>query len=621
MRGRQVSPSCACLAAHLAPPVRWIRRLAGIGRRQGPRALLAAAIFKPWIPRVAEMPWNAAVFQYARFRRGRLDIQGFVPPLAQPPPATLAFSIRRGGGGAVLSITAGLTKFRHDGDLRQGYRFRFELDSRFLPGAFRCQAGADREAVPLVVHWGTFFPIPKPYRHAALTTPDGLQLRRLADGRFAIARPAAVARFWREFLYCLELLRGRTAEEWTAVALRLAVHVWRRVSRRRHWVFSDKLDNPFDSAYAAAQALVTAPEFKPANIGAYYLIDRHRPITRRLDPGIRPMRHLTLKHAFLYLTAEANITSEGGYSPFSRRASFYQDLLACQVRVWSGHGIIHHDLTALYGKDHQNFSLMTTGVAREREYLLGGTWGYDADEVVLTGLARWDFRASAPAKKIYFIFTWRANLVAGSDPRTLVRCYDDSFASSDYLRKIEGLLSNPALLDAAREGGYTLCFVPHPLVRPALRYFSFPPQIRVESEETPYESIYRDASLLVTDYSSIAMDMAYLGTPVVYYQFDREAFYARQGYTPSFYSWEEDGFGEICREHDETVACIIRYLQSGCARPEHYAARARAFFPPQDKRNGVRTCEAVLAKLEQWGCGARRVGSVRHGKGILRPQG
>ena len=616
-----MSSSFAGLPSRLAAPVGWIRRLVDIGRRQGLRALLAAAIFKPWVPCVVDVPWNAAVFQYARFRRGRLEVEGFVMPVSLSPARTLEFRILGAEGVVALSATLALVDLRHDDTLRQGYRFRFELDARFSPGTFRCQAVADGKTVPLVVHWGIFFPIPKPYRHAALTTPDGLQLRRLADGGFAVARPSAAGRIWRELCYCLELLRGRTAEEWTAVALRTAVHGWRQVATRRHWIFSDKLDNPFDSAYATAHALVTAPAFTRTRLRAYYLCARDRPLTRRLDPGIRPMRHLTLKHAFLYLTAEANITSEGGYSPFSRRASFYQDLLACQVRVWSGHGIIHHDLTALYGKDHQNFSLMTTGVAREREYLLGGTWGYDADEVVLTGLARWDFRASAPAKKIYFIFTWRANLVAGSDPRTLVRCYDDSFASSDYLRKIEGLLSNPALLDAAREGGYTLCFVPHPLVRPALRYFSFPPQIRVESEETPYESIYRDASLLVTDYSSIAMDMAYLGTPVVYYQFDREAFYARQGYTPSFYSWEEDGFGEICREHDETVACIIRYLQSGCARPEHYAARARAFFPPQDKRNGVRTCEAVLAKLEQWGCGARRVGSVRHGKGILRPQG
>ena len=596
-----MSPPLACLASRLASPVCRIRRLADIGRRQGLRALLAAVLFREWKAVLVPEPEYPAVFQHARFRRGRLDIQGFVPPLVQPPPPTLDFGILRASGGAVLSETVGLSALRHDGMIRQGYRFRFEIDSRFSPGAFRCQAVVDGKTIPLVIHWGTLFPIPKSYRHAALTTPDGLQLRRLADGGFAVERPSAAGRLWQELRFCLELLGHRTSEECTAVMLRTAARIWRACSKRRHWIFSDKLDNPFDSAYATAHALVTAPELKRTGIRAYYLVARDRPLLRPLAAGIRPMRHLTLKHAFLYLTAEANITSEGGYSPFSRLASFYQDLLACQVRVWSGHGIIHHDLTALYGKNRQNFSLMTTGAFRERDDLLGGTWGYDADEVVLTGLARWDFRESAPAKKIYFIFTWRADLVAGSDPRTLVRCYDDTFASSDYLRKIEGLLSDSTLLDAARAGGYTLCFVPHPLVRPALRYFSFPPQIRVESEETPYETIYRDASLLVTDYSSIAMDMAYLGNPVVYYQFDREAFYAQQGYTPSFYDWKEDGFGEVCETHEEAVGCVIRYLDGNCARPERYEARARAFFPPRDRRNGIRTCEAVLAKLQQWG--------------------
>lgn len=589
------------MATLVASPFLWFGNLAGIGRRQGLRAMLLSALFKPWNPAVVEEPWNAAVFQYARFRQGRLEVEGFVAPVSLSPARTLEFRIIGSNGIAVLSETLALVEIRHDGAVRRGYRFRFEFGSRFPPDAYRCQAVAEGVAFPLVMHLGPNFPIPRGYRHAAFTMPDGLQLRCLADGRFAVARHAAASRFKQELRFCLELLRGRTSEEWTAVALRMAVRVWRRCSTRRHWIFSDKLDNPFDSAYATAHALVSMPDPGPGRPRAHYLVARDRPVARQLAPGIEPVRHLSLRHAFLHLAAEANITSEDGYSPFGKATDLYRDLLGRQVRVWSGHGIIHHDLTALYGKDRQNFSLMTAGAARERDDVLGGTWGYDEDEVALTGLSRWDFRESEPARKIFFIFTWRADLVAGADPRTRERIYDERFADSEFRRRLEALLSDRSLLDAAKAGGYSLHFVPHPLVRPALRFFTFPSEVRVETEDTPYESIYREASLLVTDYSSVAMDMAYLGKPVVYYQFDREAFYAHQGYTPSFYHWEEDGFGEVCKDHGDVVGSVIRLLEGGCSRPPRYEARARAFFPARDKRNGVRTCEAVLAKLKQWG--------------------
>lgn len=591
-------------ATHLSRVGRWCQNLAGIGLRRGTRAMIGAMLFKTWRPVAGGAPWNAVVFQYARFREGRLEIEGFVEPVSIVPGPALTLRILGTSGDEVWSRTLVPVLLRYNRELQQGYRFRFELDGRFPAGEYACQAETASAVYPLVVHPGPHFPLATRYRQATFTAPDGLQLSCLADGGFAVARPSAAGRLWQELRFCLELLGRRTSEECTAVMLRMAVHVWRRFSRRRHWIFSDKLDNPFDSAYATAHALVTAPAFGPARPRAYYLVARDRPPGRPLTPGIRPVRHLSLRHAFLHLTAEANITSEDGYSPFARARDPYRDLLGRQLRVWSGHGIIHHDLTALYGKDRQNFSLMTTGVAREREYLLGGTWGYDEDEVVLTGLSRWDFRENQPSRKIFFIFTWRADLVAGSDPRTRCRIYDERFAESVFRQRLDALLSDLALLDAAKAAGYSLHFVPHPLVRPALRFFNFPPDIRIEPEETPYESIYRDASLLVTDYSSIAMDMAYLGKPVVYYQFDREAFYAHQGYTPSFFRWEGDGFGEICKAHDEVVACVARHMQDDCARPAVYEARARAFFPPRDKLNGIRTCEAVLAKLKQWGCNA-----------------
>ncbi len=105
--------------------------------------------------------------------------------------------------------------------------------------------------------------------------------------------------------------------------------------------------------------------------------------------------------------------------------------------------------------------------------------------------------------------------------------------------------------------------------------------------------------MLVTDYSSVAMDMAYLGKPVVYWQFDRDEFYATQGYTPSFWSWEADGFGPVTATLDETVDAIVACIRAGFVREPEYERRAAAFFPPRDRENGARACRAILARLAE----------------------
>lgn len=66
----------------------------------------------------------------------------------------------------------------------------------------------------------------------------------------------------------------------------------------------------------------------------------------------------------------------------------------------------------------------------------------------------------------------------------------------------------------------------------------------------------------VTDYSSVAMDVAYLGKPVVYYQFDYErfrTFHLEEGY----FHYEEDAFGPIAAEEAQVLAAILPGRRNG----------------------------------------------------------
>ena len=62
-----------------------------------------------------------------------------------------------------------------------------------------------------------------------------------------------------------------------------------------------------------------------------------------------------------------------------------------------------------------------------------------------------------------------------------------------------------------------------------------------------YQKTLLKASLLVTDYSSIFFDFAYLRKPVIYAHFDYEEY--RMNYYPKgYFNYEKDRFGFIAHD-------------------------------------------------------------------------
>ena len=572
---------------------------------------LSAIVFRKWNEPARGDFSSSAVFQYLDIDRGSATVSGFVPteilPDTDAPGASLVLTA---DAGEVAIPLLPSSEFRFSGKIRSGARFSFAIDDSIPDGKYRAalkQQGCP--AIPLPFATGPRFPLCLHYRNQCMRLSDGRSMQFRRDGRLHIFHESVPARLVREMRFLFELLANRTLPEWVAAATRLCYFAWRPFHNGRYWIFSDKLSNPIDSAYSIAKALIGNDEFSKERITPFYLVDGRHALRARLPEKLRTVRYLSLRHRLLFLAAEVCVTSEDGYAPLAPLAP-YSDISARQIKVSSLHGIVHHDLSGLYGRDSSDFNLMLTGVRREAEYERSGLWGYAPENVVCTGLPRWDDRENAPARKICFAFTWRTSLVESSDPVTKEYRYGALLEDSEYRKHLNSLLANPTLRELASRQGYTIEFLPHPLMRGAMSFFEIPNHIHVVPEDTPYEDVYREASILVTDYSSVAMDMAYLGKPVVYYQFDHDAFYATQGYTESYFSWKADGFGPVTTDEDSTVAAIAGILDAGCRRAPEYECRAKAFFPPADKLNGFRACRAIFARIADWNVRAERVSHV-----------
>ena len=101
-----------------------------------------------------------------------------------------------------------------------------------------------------------------------------------------------------------------------------------------------------------------------------------------------------------------------------------------------------------------------------------------------------------------------------------------------------------------------------------------------------------ESSFLITDYSSIYFDFAYMEKPLVYYQFDYKEYREKQ-YQEGYFSYENDGFGEICYDELTLINTIKAYCSNEFKLKSKYQNRINSFFTFHDNNNCERNFNAI----------------------------
>ena len=147
--------------------------------------------------------------------------------------------------------------------------------------------------------------------------------------------------------------------------------------------------------------------------------------------------------------------------------------------------------------------------------------------------------------------------------------------------------------------GYQIRFLNHPNMSATANMIPANAKLVYLSDDTAYRTIFAESDLILTDFSSIAFDFAYLRKPVIYYQEDIAEFYSgAHTYDKGYFEYERDGFGEVIFETDKLVDCLIEYMENGCQLKEKYRARIDATFPFSDQNNCQRVYEEII-KLDK----------------------
>ncbi|EAK0451902.1 capsular biosynthesis protein, partial [Campylobacter lari] len=217
-------------------------------------------------------------------------------------------------------------------------------------------------------------------------------------------------------------------------------------------------------------------------------------------------------------------------------------------------------------------------------------------EVLLTGLARHDTLLKnnniSSIKQILIMPTWRANIV-GSITNSSKRDLKENFKQSKYFQKWNSLLNNDDLKNLCELYSYTIVFNPHPNIMPYLKEFDILPYIKIANQNESLQMLFCNSSLMITDYSSVAFEMAYLEKPTVYYQFDKEEFFTSHTYQKGYFSYEKNSFGPVVEDEEDLLKELESLLQNDCKPFDIYKENIDSTFVFKDSR----CCERIYRIL------------------------
>lgn len=310
---------------------------------------------------------------------------------------------------------------------------------------------------------------------------------------------------------------------------------------------------------------------------------------KRLGTVIEPY---TFGHMLAFACAKVRISTHYmGCSPdayrFRRLDRFH---LVQGKNALIRHGITANDLPELHYPEARPDLFVCSAFPEYKNIL--ENYSQPEGVVQMTGLCRYDrlCEAHQVKKQILIMPTWRYFL------RNLSQ---EEFQKSEYYKQFTQLLSDAELQARLEKFDYRIVLYLHYELQPYTKLFCRDhPRIEVKSlKDADVQDLLMESAMMITDYSSVFFDFAYMSKPLAYLQFDEEKFYATQ-YRRGYFNCHTDGFGPVFKSADKTVEYICREIENGMEPEAQYIKRAEMFFGERSANHCERTFLAIKRVLD-----------------------
>ena len=347
------------------------------------------------------------------------------------------------------------------------------------------------------------------------------------------------------------------------------------------WLISERGNDAQDNGYILYKYLVEHPEL---NIHPVYLISKfakdYQKVAKLGGDIVEPN---SSRHNDLIYQAGALISTHTyGYTP---NMQIYHRL--AQAHLFHPKGI---NAFLQHGINDKKEDWVNRDMYRPDMYVTSASAESEITEVLMNqprnvikeiGMCRYDVlhNAGVPDKQILIMPTWREWL------RDLNKT---DFIQSEYCTKWRKLLFDKSFIFKLSKAGYKIVFYLHPELKQYADLFTHD-AITVATEGV--QDIMMKSEMLVTDYSSVYFDMAYMDRNIVFYQFDKKR-YETEHYSGLL--MDHSKFGYVANDDADLKEAIL----NGCrinGKQKIYGDRVfmYEFFSHHDNKQCYRTYKEI----------------------------
>lgn len=379
------------------------------------------------------------------------------------------------------------------------------------------------------------------------------------------------------------------------IILRIAYWVmYPFMKKKRIWIYFDKIYKAGDNAEYLYNYAINQND----RILHYYVINKESLDYKRLKKekkrilifGSTKLKLYSL-YAEAILATHKNVISFLGFPKSSRK--FFQDLFNPNI-VCIQHGLTMQAIAQHQNKWEDNIKLYMCASKYEIENLRKDIYGYNNDSLKLVGLARFDGLVNKDKRQIFIAPTWRKSAANTSTRMGNTREYVEDFKNTKYFEIFNNIITDKKLINDAKKYNYKIIFLLHPVITAQERDFDHNGYVQVLTVNSgfSYEQLLTESSLMVTDYSGIQYDFAYMRKALIY--FHPEELPAQ--YQDGGINYETMGFGPICKTEKELINLLCKYMANNCKPEEKYIKRADDFFAFNDHKN----CERIYNEIKKY---------------------
>lgn len=323
----------------------------------------------------------------------------------------------------------------------------------------------------------------------------------------------------------------------------------------------------------------------------YFVIKKDSPDYKKVIKYKKHVVHfMSIKHLILILSSKYFVASEAKGHAYAWRhnQSISRFMLNRKPFVFLQHGVLglkKVDNTFFANNKLNHADLFVASSNFEKDIIVNYL-GYNPQNVVTTGLARWDIKEKInKEKKIFIMPTWRVNLELSQE---------ESFLKSNFYLEYRKLIFSDSLIKVLEDSGYIIHFMLHPKFVQFEKYFdSSSSRIQVISQnDAEIINELRSSQLVITDYSSILWDALYYNIPGILFQFDQEDYLNLQG---SYLDLKKELNELIIYSMDDLIDFIILFIkdEGNNSKVDAILEKKDYYFKYHDQKNAIRIQNAI----------------------------